>query len=64
MARTARPASLVSTTLLAGLATCGVVCVLALVWLIRSGPGYMGYGAALLAGFFFLACSGRARRNH
>ena len=28
--------------------SCGVVCVFALVWLIRSGPGYMGYGAALL----------------
>ncbi|HEV2700105.1 MAG TPA: hypothetical protein VGV09_00630 [Steroidobacteraceae bacterium] len=48
VAHTARPASLVSTSLLAGLLTCGVVCVGALVWLIRSGPGYMGYGAALL----------------
>jgi hypothetical protein len=48
VARTARPASLVSTTLLAGLLTCGVVCVGTLVWLIRSGPGYLGYGAALL----------------
>ena len=48
VARGARPASLVSTTLLAGLLTCGVVCVGVLAWLIRSGPGYMGYGAALL----------------
>jgi hypothetical protein len=48
VAHTARPASLVSTTLLAGLLGCGVVCIAALVWLIRSGPGYMGYGAALL----------------
>ncbi len=48
MAATARPASLVSTTLLGALAGGGVVCVLALLWLIRSGPGYLGYGAALL----------------
>jgi hypothetical protein len=48
VARTARPASLVSTSLLAGLLSCGVLCVGALVWLIRAGPGYMGYGAALL----------------
>ncbi len=48
VAYTARPASLVSTALLAGLFSCGVVCVATLVWLIRAGPGYMGYGAALL----------------
>jgi hypothetical protein len=48
VASSARPASLVSTTLLAGLVSCGLVCVGLLVWLIRSGPGYMGYGAALL----------------
>ena len=48
VAHTARPASLVSTTLLAGLLGCGLVCVVTLVWLIRAGPGYMGYGAALL----------------
>jgi hypothetical protein len=48
VARTARPASLVSTTLLAGLLSCGVLCVATLVWLIRAGPGYLGYGAALL----------------
>ena len=48
VAQTARPTALVSTTLLAGLLGCGVACVLGLVWLIRSGPGYMGYGAALL----------------
>ncbi|HEY6454119.1 MAG TPA: hypothetical protein VIY90_02440 [Steroidobacteraceae bacterium] len=48
VAYSARPESLVSTTLLAGLASCGLVCVGLLVWLIRSGPGYMGYGAALL----------------
>ena len=48
VAHTARPTSLVSTTLLAGLFGCGLVCVATLVWLIRSGPGYLGYGAALL----------------
>jgi hypothetical protein len=48
VAHSARPASLVSTTLLAGLVTGGAVCVGLLVWLIRFGPGYMGYGAALL----------------
>jgi hypothetical protein len=48
VAHSARPGSLVSTTLLAGLLTCGVACVAVLAWLIRSGPGYMGYGAALL----------------
>jgi hypothetical protein len=48
VAYTARPASLVSTALLAGLFSCGVVCVATLVWLIGAGPGYMGYGAALL----------------
>ncbi len=48
VARGAHPGTLVSTLLLAGLLTCGVVCVAVLAWLIRSGPGYMGYGAALL----------------
>ncbi|HTB64585.1 MAG TPA: hypothetical protein VK727_00050 [Steroidobacteraceae bacterium] len=48
VADSARPASLVSTTLLAGLVSSGLVCVGLLLWLIRSGPGYMGYGAALL----------------
>ncbi|HTV79529.1 MAG TPA: hypothetical protein VMF03_14840 [Steroidobacteraceae bacterium] len=48
VAHTAEPASLFSTTLLAGLLSGGVACVAVLVWLIRSGPGYMGYGAALL----------------
>ena len=48
VAYTARPTSLVSTALLAGLFSCGVLCVATLVWLIRAGPGYMGYGAALL----------------
>ncbi len=48
VARTARPGSLVSMLALAGLFGCGAACVGVLAWLIRSGPGYMGYGAALL----------------
>ncbi len=48
VAHTVSPGSFVSTTVLAGLISCGAVCVGILVWLIRSGPGYMGYGAALL----------------
>jgi len=34
--------------LLAGLFVVGAACVGALVWMIRSGPGYLGYGAAAL----------------
>ncbi|HEY4212918.1 MAG TPA: hypothetical protein VGM84_15670 [Steroidobacteraceae bacterium] len=34
--------------LLFGLFALGVVCLGSLVWLIRSGPGYLGYGAAAL----------------
>jgi hypothetical protein len=48
IASKAEPKSLAPTGILAGLWTAGTIAALALVWLITSGPGYWGHGAALL----------------
>jgi len=48
VARTTDFKTVAPDALLAGLFVVGAVCVGTLVWMIRSGPGYLGYGAAAL----------------
>ena len=50
VAHGARPGRLVPVTLLAVLGGIGLASLGTLVWLVRSGPGYLGYGAALVWG--------------
>jgi hypothetical protein len=48
IARSASPRQIVPNAALAALAGVGIACLGVLVWLIRAGPGYWGYGAAAL----------------
>jgi hypothetical protein len=48
IARSAAPEQIVPDTVIAALAGVGIACIGVLVWLIKSGPGYWGYGAAAL----------------
>jgi len=48
IARRADARALVSDSLLIALSGCGIACLGVLIWLIRAGPGYLGYGAAAL----------------
>ena len=46
--KTAQPANLVPDNKLYFLAGAGIACIAVLAWLVAAGPGYVGYGAALL----------------
>ncbi|HTT00615.1 MAG TPA: hypothetical protein VMG11_00890 [Steroidobacteraceae bacterium] len=48
IARRADARAVVSDSLLIALSGCGIACLGVLIWLIRAGPGYLGYGAAAL----------------
>lgn len=48
IARSASPKRLLPDAALAALAGLGIACIAVLVWLVRAGPGYWGYGAAAL----------------
>jgi hypothetical protein len=50
VARWTEPRRLAPGPMLAGFASLGVLCIGGLIWLVTSGPGFLGHGAALLWG--------------